>query len=384
MDVLLKQAHRLPYALCVRSRVPASDACQIWSMMNSGRAVNSSCAVRRIAWLGKFSRCIFTSDMSIEWNTIPAPQMPPEVCEFVIDEVASSRAPRWKISETLRKCALVCRNWRHRSQMHLFRVVTIQNPSNVLSLRSLLRDAPELSFYIEQVELVASTRYTPASHGYLPGSASVLSSPLFLGQYLSTLRTLSLSSKDVSTFSAVRPLFTSPCQVKYLPHLPLHPRFPTFYSGLSQLSTLHLQSVIFPTFGDLVRLLYSFPQLQDLQCIKVFYDGTRSGDITSYGPRSGRRGAKGFLPKLKVLTLSLAPQTVPGSFKSPITGFTKRITLRDICTILEAMDSKSLEHLSIPFEVCKTGSWEGTSRKLLVDFVMCGTYNRFLPYFCSS
>ena len=210
MDVPLKQTHRLPYALCVRSRVPASDACQIWSMMNSGRAVNSSCAVRRIAWLGKFSRCILTSDMSVMQNTIPAPQVPTEVCELVIDEVASSRAPRWKISETLRKCALVCRNLRHRSHIHLFRVVTIQNPSNVLALRSLLLDAPELSFYIEKVELVASTRYTPASHGYLPWSASVLSSPLFLGQYLSTLRTLSLSSKDVSTFSAVRPLFTSP------------------------------------------------------------------------------------------------------------------------------------------------------------------------------
>ena len=291
----------------------------------------------------------------------PSLRVPTEVWELIIDEVAA--AAGWKVHETLQSCALVCGSWRPRAQRHLFRTVTIRHLNDISLLASLFKDTPKLSSYVEELELVASIRYDP-TFGYLPEGASVLSSPYLLGRGLSSLRVLSLSSRDVHPYSE-RQLSPRP---KCLPHLPLHPSFPKHYSSVSHVSTLHLHNITFPTLGDLVKMLFHLPHVSVLRCIGVFYYRSWSGDVLSYGPGAGKEGGR-FLPNLKDFTFSSAPQAGVGTSRwSSISDNSRCITLRDLCALLGAIDPRSLCRLSIPFETCENGAQEETSREWTLVF----------------
>lgn len=74
-------------------------------------------------------KCVSASDMR---NTYPTPILPTELCEYIIDYVADEdvgtvRFQLWEddVRNTLRACALTCRAWTPRAQLHLFRFLGV-------------------------------------------------------------------------------------------------------------------------------------------------------------------------------------------------------------------------------------------------------------------
>lgn len=101
--------------------------------------------------------------------------VPTEVCERIIDFVAEeyrlmSRARRWQISvlETLQACALTCRAWTPRSQLHLFRFVGIScstgSANNVNNFTVLLAAHQALHTYIESLQISAEGNEVTTMH----------------------------------------------------------------------------------------------------------------------------------------------------------------------------------------------------------------------------
>ena len=292
------------------------------------------------------------------------PRIPIEVCELVIDHVASGTGQ--ETTATLQSCALVCRRWRSRSQYHLFHAVAIRNLHDVSSFATLLKGSPNIAAYIKEVELVASVRYAP-QFGYDPASASVLSAPCVFTRKGQAIRVLSISSKYMgSKFTSIP-----------LPHLPLKPHFSTVYTRLASLTELSLFELIFPTFGDLIRLLTCFPVLRKLKCTEVCY--SKPWKYSPSGPLKIQSSIRRSLERLEKLRIKTGGHA-NGEFVPASLGPSIPLSLPDLCSLIGQINPNTLHHLKIPFGVvCQPSSMLITNFHIQMILILPSSRPRTSP-----
>ncbi|EJF55712.1 hypothetical protein DICSQDRAFT_73084 [Dichomitus squalens LYAD-421 SS1] len=169
--------------------------------------------------------------------------IPVDVCENIIDHLYSDSDITEQVDcvRALRRCALVCGEWRVRSQMRLFYCVVLHDVEALRTFAAVLDTAPHLRDYVHEVTLVGRTLHTTAS----PLSPF----PIALYGKLPRLEELWIR----------RPL----------PYLPLHPRFPICLSAFTTVTRLSVTLITFLRFSDLIKMAIALPQLQDLLCDNV-------------------------------------------------------------------------------------------------------------------
>ena len=141
--------------------------------------------------------------------------------------------------------------------------------------------------------------------------------------------------------------------LKLLPNLPLRPHFVSVYTPFVQLASLHLSRLVFPTFGDLIRLLLCFPVLRILECTGVSY--SRPWENVLSGP-AGLRGSRKRLAHLEELRVKLVVHADSG-FRPVTVGSGIFLSLLDICFLLGKLNPRAFSCLEIPFDiVCHSSS----------------------------
>ena len=189
--------------------------------------------------------------------------IPTEVCENIIDMLYSPEMIDGQVanSNTLCRCALVCRAWRVRSQRMLFYCVILHDSATLQRFATVLTAGPHLGDYVHQLTLVGRTLHNTAN----PLS---LFSILLLGKLprLRHLATRAIGEDEDWFVPAYKPVTEKP-----LPYTPLHPRFPLFLSTFTTVTRLDLNGVTFQTFGDFARTINSLPALHYLICYLVHW-----------------------------------------------------------------------------------------------------------------
>ncbi|KAK0209458.1 hypothetical protein IW262DRAFT_1468714 [Armillaria fumosa] len=79
-------------------------------------------------------------------------RLPPEITDSVIDELRYERY-------TLKSCTLVSRNFLLRSQLHLFRHVTLSTPTLCRRFLQLILSNPTIAFLVKSLEIDTDPRY---------------------------------------------------------------------------------------------------------------------------------------------------------------------------------------------------------------------------------
>ncbi|KAM5545177.1 hypothetical protein V8D89_001288 [Ganoderma adspersum] len=163
---------------------------------------------------------------------------------------------------TLRSCALVCHDWRVRSQRMLFYKIQLSDTISFHRLSTILDDDHRLRGYVYQVELTGH-------HLHYTTSIFALFPVVFAGKLPN------LEQVDVVHFSETE-----------------ETRFP--------------KAVIF-SFTEFARMLHGLPTLEKLACISVRWitpGGSHPGaDFTKpHDWTAGRHSFPPFAPKLRKLT----------------------------------------------------------------------------------
>lgn len=97
----------------------------------------------------------------------PAPRLPVEVCEQVIDQVALFRVLNWwQRYDTLHSCALVCRSWVPRSRVRLFHSVWLNSKRRASSFLAALSISSGLSQFVQEL-WIAGSRKKGNSDGWI-------------------------------------------------------------------------------------------------------------------------------------------------------------------------------------------------------------------------
>lgn len=194
-------------------------------------------------------------------------RLPIELCEHTID-YAGDRGLNglpairiWSTCDlvdyrTLLACTLVCRDWRPRARYNLFHRVSI-------------RTARQLKLFLD-VSKSAETAGCP----YVQVREFELRLPLWIPTRGSadSAADNSLTSRGSEQESVVSPALAR--AVRGVAHLLLCRSewlYPRTYIGVlsshfASVTTLDLYRVVFPTGGDLARVLWSFPGLVTLRC----------------------------------------------------------------------------------------------------------------------
>ncbi|KAI0689211.1 hypothetical protein C8T65DRAFT_673207 [Cerioporus squamosus] len=162
-------------------------------------------------------------------------RLPLEVCETVIDACGCEDYLRLRY-DTLRACALTCKGWHPRSRYNLLARVRFRRPHQVERFLDTIVADPPLA------DLVHELHITPAEahhHGFFS-----IANPSLVKR-LHGLRKLVLGQFDWNSF-------------------------PPFYYALigkfNSVSTLEVSNIVFHSPGDLVRLVWSLPKLNELTC----------------------------------------------------------------------------------------------------------------------
>ena len=193
--------------------------------------------------------------LTISPDQSPNLYFPIEVCENVIDMLYYSDDMAQEVGNiaTLRNSTLVCRAWHVRARRMLFYSIYLTNTVSLHKLAALLHAKRFLSNYVCEVTVIGHNLHTTAS--VLPAFLSV-----FAGQ-LPNIHKLSVKyfPKEEMIQWYLRPAASNPNMAKELPYTLLHPSYPAFLSSFMKLSSLHLEYVIFKSFGEFARMLYSIP-----------------------------------------------------------------------------------------------------------------------------
>ena len=195
---------------------------------------------------------------------LAARHVPVEICENIIDQLYSPYEIWDQVEHVraLRRCALVCKDWRVRSQMRLFYSVVLHDLAAVYKIAAVLETGPHLRDYVHEVTLVGSTMHTTAS----PVSHFLIA----LYRKLPRLEDLRITRQDdVSHWTLHAHQGVEPGTEKQLQFLPLHPRFPVFLSAFATIARLVIFRVTFQHFGELLKVTTSLPELQDLYFERV-------------------------------------------------------------------------------------------------------------------
>ncbi|PIL26626.1 hypothetical protein GSI_11292 [Ganoderma sinense ZZ0214-1] len=228
--------------------------------------------------------------------------IPTEVCENVIDmlyDLHMSIATRENIS-TLHSCALVCRDWRVRSQKMLFYQVQLADTTSFRRLSTILDDAPHLRDYVFLVELTGyHLHYTTSIFALFPA--------VFAAKLPNLFRIDVVHFPDIVVTQFPR-ASDSP-KARALPYIPLHPRFPAFLSAFTAVSELLLMDTTFRSFTEFARMLHGLPNLDQLICYSIRWiapGGSWHPDANfTKQPEwaAGKDTLPSFAPKLRQLEL---------------------------------------------------------------------------------
>ena len=192
----------------------------------------------------------------------PAPRLPVEVSERIIDWVAALPPAEWyhtlyndtQALETLRACALTCRAWTPRAQLHMFRALRIKCtpnvPGDINDFRSLLARVPALATSVSTVVAISAA--------YRPSTLHTI--PLLLPQLVPRLSYLRLAYG----------LFYPPPGV-----------FPSMRRFIS-VTRLMLWEVTFHSVHDLRRTVNAFRALQTLEISYISWHESLSPTNTLY------------------------------------------------------------------------------------------------------
>lgn len=190
-----------------------------------------------------------------------ARHIPVEVCENIIDQLYAyfSLSNQVENVRALRSCALVCKDWRVRSQMRLFYSVVLREAAAVHRFAVALGTGPHLREYVHEVILIGRRMQmttSPLSHF-----------PIVLHGKLPRLRTLHITQAGDSEDS--KPEVSRPGTARRLRYVPLHPRFPLFLSAFTTITTISITSMKFQCFSDLAKIAIALPGLQRFLCMDV-------------------------------------------------------------------------------------------------------------------
>ncbi|PIL26634.1 hypothetical protein GSI_11300 [Ganoderma sinense ZZ0214-1] len=235
----------------------------------------------------------------------PSPRISTEVCENIIDMLYSNLArDTFHDIGALHSCALVCRAWRVRSQRMLFYKIQLSDGPSIHRLRAILDAGPHLRGYVHEVTIIGY---------YLDTTASVFAIfPAVFAGKLPNLRRVDVVHLNEGTATASWYPRTShpPYWAKPLPHIPLHPRFPTFLSSFTAVSYLTLTYTVFRSFSECARMIGAPPSLETLQCEYVRWlapGGSHPGADITLPPDWAAAGPNvplpPFAPKLRELSL---------------------------------------------------------------------------------
>ncbi|TBU51527.1 hypothetical protein BD310DRAFT_971218 [Dichomitus squalens] len=246
--------------------------------------------------------------------------IPVDVCENIIDHLYSHSDITEQVDcvRALRRCALVCGEWRVRSQVRLFYCVVLHDAEALQTFAAVLDTAPHLRDYVHEVTLVGRTLHTTASP----------LSPFPIVLYGKLPRLEELWIRRVDDEETWYPIASRLETGAPLLCLPLHPRFPIFLSAFSTVTRLSVSRVTFQRFSDLIKMAISLPQLQDLlcddvrclilgplpTCMKPQSNETRASDLSRSAPNLQfldtdmhcvNRIISAYGPRLRRLSISL-------------------------------------------------------------------------------
>ena len=252
-----------------------------------------------------------TGDIHMGYPGLAPPlHIPTEVCENIIDMLYSKGFIDTTSEQltALRSCALVCRNWRTRSQRMLFYRVQLSGTTPLRRLSTTLDAAQRLCDYVYEVQL---TGY------HLQSTTSIFS--LFPAVFarklpnLCRLEIVHLSENYEKWFPTGRTL--DPPKSKSLPYIPLHSRFPAFLSSFTAVTFLYMQSTTVRSFSELARMLHSLPNLEELICSSVRWitpGGSHPGADFTTRPdwTAGRCTLPPFAPNLQRLWVRATAETI--------------------------------------------------------------------------
>ena len=227
---------------------------------------------------------IFANNPTADSSRRPALYVPTEIYENVIDMLYSQHT-RDTLSNiaTLNRCALVCRAWRVRSQRMLFYKIQLSAGSSLHRLVATLDSGQHLREYVHEVLLAEY-------HPHATTSIFALFPAVFAGK-MPNLRSidviLQIRSTETDGTSTSYPSRPNPPKFKPLQHIPFHPRFPTFLSSFTAVSSVCLDGITFRSFTEFARMLRDLPNLEDLGCHSVRWI-TRGGSQALNSDFTGR------------------------------------------------------------------------------------------------
>ena len=234
--------------------------------------------------------------------------IPTEVCENIIDMLYSGNSS-YTLEDiaTLRSCALVCRDWRVRSQRVLFYKVQLYDSAALHQLSTILDAGQHLRDYVHEVVLTGH---------YLQTTTSIFALfPAIMAGKLPNLKSIDvgqLQECDAWWYSK-RP---GPPKTKCLPYIPLHRGFPHFLSCFTGVHTLLLYSTTFHSFNDFARMLHGLRNLETLVCNSVRWinlGGSHAGADFAKPPNwaaSPKPSRPPFAPRLHRLWVRVAVGTI--------------------------------------------------------------------------
>ncbi|KAM5545221.1 hypothetical protein V8D89_001332 [Ganoderma adspersum] len=220
-----------------------------------------------------------------------ARHIPTEVCETIIDMLYSYLArDTFQDIGTLHSCAL------------------LSDRPSIHRLSATLDAGQHLRGYVHEVTLIGY---------YLNTTASIFAvfPAVFAGKLPNVRRidVIHLNERMTTGTETGWYLRTShpPYWAKPLPHMPLHPRFPTFLSSFAAVSFLALAYTVFHSFSECARMLHALLNLEQLQCEYVRWlarggsahpgvDITKPPDWVAAGPNNT---LPPFARRLRQLTL---------------------------------------------------------------------------------
>ena len=246
--------------------------------------------------------------VNVEHSMSPSFHIPTEVCENIIDMLFSYQSTETlEDIATLHSCALVCGDWRVRSQRMLFYKVQLSDTTSFRRLSTILDDARHLRDYVYQVGLAGY-------HLHNTTSIFALFPAVFAGKLpnLFLIDVVHFSDSEKTPFPRV--LGTQ--KAKALPYIPLHPQFSAFLSAFTAVSILYLEGTTFRTFSEFTRMIHGIPNLEALTCKSVnwispgsSHPGAEFTKQTEWA--AGKYTLPPFAPKLRRLSVRFTNITIP-------------------------------------------------------------------------
>lgn len=178
------------------------------------------------------------------------PRLPVEVCERIIDYVNASfvgfnHETDKDRQETLSACALTCRDWRPRSQLHLYHFLVLDDPRQFERFTDTLRHNSDLATYICDMSF--------------RGNREGKSFPSGIEHWTSLV---SLHLNSLPNLDRI--------SLKWCDWRNLHPSFFVMVSSVTNITRLWLAGVKVRTSRELVYFIHSFPNVAELRVHDVY------------------------------------------------------------------------------------------------------------------